>query len=91
VRLDRFANDHAAQAGEDEAPYEVVVAGPTAGPVRTAAGPPIVADRAIDDEALRPDVLLVTGGLTTRQWASASAFVAALRGLVERSEEVGSI
>lgn len=86
-----FANFYAEQAGESAAPYEVVVVGPGAGPVVTAAGPPIVADRSICDETLRPDVLLVTGGLTARQRASDAAFVDALRALAGRSGEVGSI
>ncbi len=86
-----FANYHAAQAGEPQAPYELVVVGPSAGPVTTAAGPPIVADRALDDETLRPDVLLVAGGLSAQQHAGDRAFVTALRALADRSGEVGSI
>lgn len=86
-----FANYHAAQSGEAEAPYEVVVVGPDAGLVATASGPPIVAGRAVGDESLRPDVLLVAGGLSAPEWAADAAFVSSLRELAERSGEVGSI
>ena len=86
-----FANHHAAQAGETHAPYEVVVVGPTADAVTTAAGPRIVADRALGDQSLRPDVLLVAGGLSAQQWAGNAGFIDNLRALAERSGEVGSI
>lgn len=86
-----FANHHAAQAGERDMPYEVVLVGPEAGPVRTAAGPRIVADRRMDDLRLRPDVLLVAGGLTATRWAEDVDFVTTLRSLAGHSSEVGSI
>jgi transcriptional regulator GlxA family with amidase domain len=86
-----FANYYAEQSGETRAPYDVVVVGPRAGPVKTAAGPPIVADRPLDDKTLRPDVMLVAGGLSAPEWAADAAFVGGLRSLAERSSEVGSI
>jgi transcriptional regulator GlxA family with amidase domain len=86
-----FANFYAAQAGETDLPYEVVVVGPTVGVVATAAGPSIVADHALDDQSLRPDVLLVAGGLSAQQWAGDEGFVESLRAMAERSGEVGSI
>lgn len=86
-----FANYHAARSGEADVPYELLVVAPTAGPVATAAGPPIVADRALGDCTLRPDVLLVAGGLSAQRWAADTAFVASLRTLARRSGEVGSI
>lgn len=85
-----FANYLAGQAGQ-AAPYTVHVAAAAAGPVRTAAGPMLYADRGVDDPRLRPEVLLVTGGLAVGQAAADPTFVAALRELASRSEEVGSV
>jgi transcriptional regulator GlxA family with amidase domain len=86
-----FANYHAAQAGETDVPYELIVVGSTVGAVATAAGPPIVADSALNDVSLRPDLLLVAGGLSAQQWARVEGFVDQLRALAGRSGEVGSI
>ena len=86
-----FANYLAAMAGEDEAPYTVHVAGPEPGPIRTSAGPVIHADVSVSDPRLRPDVLLVAGGLAVEAAAGDQDFVAAVAGLAARSGEVGSI
>ncbi len=86
-----FANYLAAMAGEDQTPYTVHVAGPEPGPIRTAAGPMIYADVSVSDPRLRPDVLLVAGGLAVESAASNSDFVAAVAALADRSGEVGSI
>lgn len=86
-----FANYLAAMAGEEQAPYTVHVAGPEPGPIRTSAGPSIYADVAVSDPRLRPDVLLVAGGLAVESAASDADFVAALAELAARSGEVGSI
>jgi transcriptional regulator GlxA family with amidase domain len=86
-----FANHHAEQAGEGPPPYAVELVARTPGPVRTAAGPALVAGRSIDDPDLRPDVLLVAGGLGTPEVATDRAFVDALRSLASRSAEVGSV
>ena len=86
-----FANYLAAMAGDDQAPYTVHVAGPEPGPIRTSAGPSIYADVSVSDPRLRPDVLLVAGGLAVESAASDADFVAAVAELAARSGEVGSI
>lgn len=86
-----FANYLADMSGADQAPYTVHVAGPAPGPIRTAAGPMIYADVAVSDPRLRPDVLLVAGGLSVEGAASDEQFVADIASLADRSEEVGSI
>ena len=83
-----FANYVAQQAGEPETPYEVSSGG--GGPDSDRGGPAILVERAVDDVSLRPDVLLVAGGLASgrprgtpvRGWLGA---------LAARSEEVGSV
>lgn len=86
-----FANYLASVAGEAEPPYAVEIVAREVGPVRTAAGPAIHAERAVGDPALRPDVLLVAGGLTVGEAAADAEFVRDLAALVERSGEAGSI
>lgn len=86
-----FANYQAEQAGERTPPYQVLLAGHEVGPVRTSAGPRLHVDRAVSDVDLRPDLLLVAGGLTIDTAASDQAFVADLVALATRSVEVGSI
>lgn len=86
-----FANYLAEKSGEAASPYRVVLAGREVGPVPTSAGPMLHVDRAVSDHALRPDLLLVAGGLTISTAASDVAFVADLVDLAERSIEVGSI
>jgi len=86
-----FANYLAEVAGADQAPYTVHVAGPVPGPIRTAAGPMIHADVAVSDPRLRPDVLLIAGGLAVGVAAKDEQFVADIADLADRSEEVGSI
>lgn len=86
-----FANYYAHQHGVLEAPYSVTLVGPRSGPARTASGPAIVAERCLDDTTLRPDVLLVAGGMAATRWAGDKAFVSGLRELAERSGEVGSV
>lgn len=86
-----FANYLAERSGEKEAPYTVHVAGPAPGPIRTAAGPVIHADVAVSDPRLRPDVLLVAGGLAVEAAAQDPELVAAVADLAARSDEVGSI
>lgn len=86
-----FANYLAEQAGEDEPPYTVEIAARRRGPVPTASGPTIHADRSIADQDLDPDVLLVAGGLAVQAAAEDTRFVADLQALAERSMEVGSV
>ncbi|MDN4471638.1 GlxA family transcriptional regulator [Demequina zhanjiangensis] len=86
-----FANYLAEQAGEEVMPYTVEIVAAQAGPVRTASGPAIVADRALDDPDLWPDVLLVAGGLEVIPAAFDRSFVDAVADLARRSEEVGSV
>lgn len=86
-----FANYFAEQAGEAEPPYRVELVALETGPLRTASGPMILAERSITDPGLRPDVLLVAGGLCVGEAAADEPTVAALAELVARSGEVGSI
>jgi transcriptional regulator GlxA family with amidase domain len=86
-----FANYVAAQLGAATCPYTVEIAGQELGPLRTAGGPRLYVERALDDESLRPDVLLVAGGLYVETPARDERFVAQLRALAARSGEVGSI
>ena len=86
-----FANYIAARDGLGDAPYTVELAARSPGPVRTASGPMIHADRAVGDPGLRPDVLLVAGGLCVGETATDTALVADLEALAARSGEVGSI
>lgn len=86
-----FANYVVGTTGEPVAPYSVELVALDSGVVRTAAGPSLVADRSIDDPALRPDVLLVAGGLDVLPLAEDESFVRALSELASRSDEVGSV
>jgi transcriptional regulator GlxA family with amidase domain len=86
-----FANYLAEQAGEPVLPYGIEFAAMAPGPVVTAAGPRIFADRSLADPELEPDVLLVAGGLAVPAAARDEAFIAHLRAVAGRSEEVGSV
>lgn len=86
-----FANYVAQQSGEDRPPYTVSFAAAQAGPIGTASGPRIHADHAVSDPDLRPDLLLVAGGLAVQDAASDERLVADLGSLAARSEEVGSV
>ncbi|MCB0913111.1 MAG: helix-turn-helix domain-containing protein [Propionibacteriaceae bacterium] len=86
-----FANYLAGRAGETLMPYRIELAARQVGPVRTAAGPRIHADRAMSDEGLFPDLLLVAGGLSVHEAAGDAGFRADLAALASRSAEVGSI
>lgn len=86
-----FANYLAERDGHPTPPYRVEIAAARAGPVRTSSGPTLHADRAVADPRLRPDLLLVAGGLTVESAAADVAFVAELAGLAARSSEVGSV
>ena len=86
-----FANYAATTGGESTPPYQVELVAPVAGPVATASGPKIYAERSLDDPALAPDVLLIAGGLSVARFAGDRAFTRQLTSLVERSGEVGSI
>jgi transcriptional regulator GlxA family with amidase domain len=69
----------------------VELAASVPGPVATAAGPALYASAAIADTELRPDLLLVPGGLSVRDLADDAGFIDGLRDLAQRSEEVGSV
>lgn len=86
-----FANYLAELAGEPQPLYTIEVAAASAGPVTTAAGPAIYATRSVADPALRPDLLLVAGGLSVAAAADDESFLADLAGLASRSREVGSV
>jgi transcriptional regulator GlxA family with amidase domain len=86
-----FANYLAARDGHCAAPYEVELAAVRPGPVRTSAGPEVLAPSRMADPDLRPDLLLVPGGLSVAQTAGDADFIEQLQGLADRSEEVGSV
>jgi transcriptional regulator GlxA family with amidase domain len=86
-----FADYLAERAGETQLPYTVEFAAAEPGTVTSAAGPGIHADRSIHDPALRPDVMLVAGGLAAVTTARDEAFVDGIRGLAGRSGEIGSV
>jgi transcriptional regulator GlxA family with amidase domain len=86
-----FANYLAERDGLPHLPYRVELAASTPGRVRTSAGPALHADRSVGDPELRPDLLLVAGGLTTQTATQDADFVAELVDLAARSDEVGSI
>lgn len=86
-----FANYLVERDGGTARPYDVQLVASSVGAVRTAAGPCLHADRAIADVDLRPDLLLVAGGLTVEQVARDRSFVEALTALAARSEQVGSV
>lgn len=86
-----FANYVASQAGEHIEPYAVEIAAAETGPVRTASGPSLHADRRLDDPSLRPDVLLVAGGLHVVAAAGDPDFIASIASLASRSVEIGSV
>ncbi|MGE3960674.1 MAG: GlxA family transcriptional regulator [Dehalococcoidia bacterium] len=86
-----FANYVASTLGVRADPYRVELVAREAGPVRTAIGPRIHADRALRDRTLRPDVLLVAGGLCVEEPAADESLVADLIGLIARSAEIGSV
>ncbi|HSE09837.1 MAG TPA: helix-turn-helix domain-containing protein [Nocardioidaceae bacterium] len=86
-----FANYVAQQAGEKEPAYAVELAASSPGPVATASGPAIHATRTLSDPSLRPDVLLVAGGLKVLDAVADARLVEDLEALVVRSGEVGSI
>lgn len=86
-----FANYLAERAGERTVPYDIELAAAQVGVIPTAAGPGIHAERAIHDPRLRPDVLLVAGGLAAVTVARDADFVAGVGALARRSGEVGSV
>lgn len=86
-----FANYLADRDGVPAVPYRVELAARHVGPVRTSAGPAVHAERSVTDPHLRPDLLLVAGGLTVQAVAGDAEFVGALGRLAARSHEVGSI
>ncbi len=85
-----FAN-YLAERDGDPAPYTVHIAAHEVGPVPTASGPAIHATHAVSDPDVRPDVLLVAGGLAVGAAATDRTLVADLAGLAARSGEIGSV
>lgn len=81
----------AAQAAGACAPYELVLAGPQAGPVSTTSGVALLATHSLYDPALRADTLLLAGGAGARMAIRDTGLVAALTALCGRAGRVGSI
>lgn len=86
-----FANFLAERAGDPAAPYDIRLVASRAGRVRTAAGPAVHADHTLADPQLRPDLLLVAGGLAVDQVTGDRQFLDDLTALAARSDEVGSV
>lgn len=80
-----------AQAAGGEAPYELVLAAPDAGPVPTTSGIALLATHSLYDPDLRADTLLLAGGAGARMAIRDAGLVAALRSLCSRAGRVGSI
>jgi transcriptional regulator GlxA family with amidase domain len=72
-------------------PYEIVLAGPCAGPLATSAGTPLLASHGLDDDTLAADTLLVAGGAGSRMASRDPAAMERLRTLCLRVPRVGSI
>lgn len=70
--------------------FELSLIGPTAGPVRSAQGPDVVAGWGYN-EAPGPDIVLVPGGIGTRSLVDDGGFLAWLVDWVKRSELVTSV
>lgn len=73
------------------APYEIVLAAPSAGMVMCSAGVGLHAPLSLFAPRLRADTLLLAGGSGARQAMRDPGLVAQLRRLCERSGRVGSI
>ena len=86
-----FVNYLVDRDGGSSPAYVVELAAARPGPVATAAGPAVHATAGVGDPELAPDLLLVPGGLSVAEVATNAEFIDALRGLAERSEEVGSV
>jgi transcriptional regulator GlxA family with amidase domain len=90
--LDVFtiANELSEAAG-CRAPYQISLAGPTAGTLMTTSGVPLQAAFSLFDTTLRPDTLLICGGRGARISSRDTRLVSALATLCDRANRVGSI
>ncbi len=70
--------------------FEIGLAGPAAAPVRSAQGPAAVAHVSYE-EAVRPDVVMVPGGIGTRQLVDDTAFLEWLAAWARPAEVVTSV
>jgi len=68
----------------------IVVLAEHAGPVKSSAGPSIIAERTFQDVP-RLDVVMIPGGVGTRREVNNAPFLAAFKTLAERTPHVGSI
>jgi transcriptional regulator GlxA family with amidase domain len=70
--------------------FEISLVGPTAAPVRSAQGPEAVPHQSYE-EAPRPDIVLVPGGIGTRRLVDDRAFVEWLAGWARPADLVTSV
>lgn len=70
--------------------FSIALAGPDAGPVRSAQGPALIADLAYQ-EAPAPDIVLVPGGMGTRRLVADDAFTRWLGEWAAPAEVVASV
>jgi transcriptional regulator GlxA family with amidase domain len=85
-----MANGCLAGAGKPAA-YDIVLAAPEAGPVKTTSGISLMATHSLYDPALCADTILIAGGPGARMAVRDPALVAALAQLCRRVARVGSI
>jgi transcriptional regulator GlxA family with amidase domain len=79
------------QAKGETAPYEVVLAAPKVGSLRTSAGLPLVVSISVNDPKLKADTLILAGGEGARQAIHDQALVDRLRSLCKKVGRVGSV
>lgn len=70
--------------------FDLVLTGPERGPVKSAQGPSLVADIGYHD-ALPPDILLVPGGIGTRQLVSDEPFLSWLSDIGDAATLITSV
>ncbi|UVW29187.1 GlxA family transcriptional regulator [Massilia sp. H6] len=84
------AND-LVKANGAAAPYEVVLAAPEVGLLRTSAGFPLVASISVHDPDLKADTLILAGGEGARRSIHNRTLVDRLRSLCKTAGRVGSV
>ena len=77
--------------GGPDSRYLIEFVAATQGPVRSDSGLTVYADRGIDDPELKPDILIVAGGVGAPTTAEDEAFVSQIRGLIGRATTVASV
>lgn len=90
--VDAFSAANAlVEAKGGTAPYDVVLAAPEVGSLRTSAGFPLVASMSVHDARLKADTLILAGGAGARQSIHDQELVNRLRRLCKTVGRVGSV